>query len=471
MTASSTLHRLFFAGSVLLAVGLAILFFLHAGAYPACCDARQYSEMARFFDANGFAANAPHADVRTFGYPLFLALIARVTGAAGLPLTASIFVVQLVLYFGLVVALHRRMAQSYGSAAGAAVFYGLTFNVLLLPYLSLTLTDGFSVILLLGGAYVLLGMTSIGTARSVVLRAAMLGLIVGFAVVVRPANLWFGSLVFIGALLIFRIQRAAANPPAQRQSNRIVLLFIAVAGVAAFAATIPQSTLNWTRARQASPLPIYDIKTKQLEAGLRNLKYATSMVGTPAGIFYRNPLFAETSTRPGIEWYFRNPLRGAGTVALRMFGGFDFDYFFPYIYETRPGYRPLLFVLSQFIVFFGAGGVLLLAFPALARRVLGHSAALRFQWKAPVTTAQVFVPMFVAWGVIYAPSAIENRFALPMITLLMPVAVAAFWMLGGLFRDRTWMRGILVSAGFLAWLALATPLALLLERVKQLPPP
>jgi hypothetical protein len=220
-----------------------------------------------------------------------------------------------------------------------------------------------------------------------------------------------------------------------------------------------------------SPLPIYDIKTKQVESGLRNIKYATSMVGKPSGIFYRNPMFPDTKVRHGIEWYFHEPMRGVGTVVLRMFGGFDFDYLFPYIYDLRPNYRPALFLLSQFIVFFGLGGIVLLAFPKLARRVLGEASAHRLCWKAPITAGQVFIPVFVAWAAIYALSAIENRFALPMITVLMPVAAAAFWALISVFRSGMVKRGFWVLAGFFAWIALAVPLALILEQAKQLPLP
>ncbi len=456
-------------GSLILAIGLATVFYMHALAFPSCCDARQYAEMARYYETHGLSPYAPHSDVRTFGYPWILSLVSRAAAITGAPLVTMVFVVQVALYFGLVVLLYRRVSQAFGSAAGAAVFYGLAFNVLLLPYLSLTLTDGFSVILLLGAAVVLIGLSTDDRPRATLFRAGLLGLLVGIAVIVRPANLWFGALIVIGALLVFRKYSRSTGGPTTMRAGRGVLLFAAISVSACLVAMMPQSALNWARARQATPLPIYDLKTKQVESGLRNIKYATNMVGGEAGLFYRNPLFPETGERHGIEWYFREPLRGGATVALRMFGGFDFDYLFPYIYDLRPGYRPALFLLSQFIVFFGLGGVVLLASPAVARRVLGAPLVEHFCWKAPITVGQVFLPVFVAWGAIYGVSAIENRFALPMITVLMPVAVAALYAFVRVFRSGMLKRGLWILAGFLAWIALAVPLAFILEQAKQLP--
>ncbi len=457
-------------GSLILAVALSTFFYVHAVTYPPCCDALQYVEMARYYEANGLSPYAPHADVRTFGYPWFLSMVSRAAGAVGMPLRAAVFVAQLAMYFGFALFLRRRLSMLFGPGAGAAVFYGLTFNVLLFPYLALSLTDGFSVILLLGAGCLLIGVSTDDRPRMLAFRSVLLGLLVGFAVVVRPANLWFVSLIVIGALLVLRKRGLAPGRPGVRASLS-ALLFVAIAAIAGLAATLPQSAVNWARARQATPLPIYDLKTKQVEAGLRNIKYATSMVGGAKGLFYRNPLFPESKARHGIEWYVHEPLRGAATLALRMFGGFDFDYLFPYIYDLRPSYRPLLFVISQLIVFFGLGGVVMLAWPALAQRVLGALAADRFCWKAPIGAGQVFIPVFVAWAAIYGVSAIENRFALPMITLLMPVAVAAISTLFRLFRTGEAQRGLWVSAGFLVWLAVAVPLSRILEQAKQLPSP
>ena len=462
-------QRLCMIGSLIGAIGLSIGFFIHALLYPSCCDASQYVDMARYFETHGVVANAPHADVRTFGYPLFLVLVSRAASLVGLPLAAVVFLAQLAMYFGCVVYLSRRMTFSYGPAAGAAVFYGLTFNVLLLPYLSLTLTDGFSIILLLVATCTLLTIPAEDRSSKVAIRAAILGLIVGFAIVVRPANLWFGSLVLIGAIAVFRVDRRVADRRPRARTSLNALLFLMIAVIAGFVATVPQTALNWARARQLTPLPIYDLKEKQIKAGLQNIKYATSMVGRPAGLYYKNPMFSDTTGRHGIKWYAYEPMRGTATLALRMFGGFDFDYLFPYIYDLKPGYRPVLFVISQFIVFFGLGGAVLLAYPTLARRVLGEAGAQHFYWNAPITAGQVFVPVFAAWAVIYGVSAIENRFALPMIAVLMPVAVAAVRALVKADGSGTARRGLWVVTAFIAWLALAMPLALILEQTKQLP--
>jgi len=167
-----------------------------------------------------------------------------------------------------------------------------------------------------------------------------------------------------------------------------------------------------------------------------------------------------------VSWYLHEPVRGIGTLALRMFAGFDFDSLFPYVYEARPSYRPALFAMSQFILFFGLAGLVLLAYPSLARRALGEAAAARFRWEAPVTVGEVYVPAFAAWAVIHGLSGIENRFALPMVTLLMPVASGLVVALLAAFRSGAAVRGIGVMAVFAVWLAAAVPPALLLEQVR-----
>ncbi|MGH2359828.1 MAG: hypothetical protein ACRDGM_04705, partial [bacterium] len=360
---SSTLHRWVIALSVIVPVGLSVAFFVHAALYPSCCDARQYVEMAQYYESHGLLPSpyAPHSDVRTYGYPWFLSLLSRVTRPLGLPMSTAVFLAQLLLYFASAAFLASRISRSFGRAAGTVVFCGLAWNILLLPYLALAMTDGFSVVLLLAAACLLVYLlTTPLRVRTIGLSAALLGAIVGFAVVVRPANLWFFALVVIGAIAVIRAPRPNIAEASRLRQTLAALLFAGVAVIFALAMMGPQSALNWVRAGQVSPLPIYDLKSLQIDLGLKNIKYATRMIEKPAGIYYRNPLYPATAERRGLEWYFQEPLSGMGTVALRMFAGFDFDYLFPYIYDPEPPYRPLLFVISQLIVFFGFGGALLL---------------------------------------------------------------------------------------------------------------
>ena len=469
-TVMPTHQRLCMVGSMALAIGLSILFYMHSLSFPSCCDASQYVEMARHFEAHGFGANAPHSDVRTFGYPFLLWLVSSVAVAIGVPFPAAVFVVQLSMYVACVVLLYFRFLRLFGPAAGLAVYYGLTFNVLLFPYLPLTMTDGMSVILFLCAAGVLVSLAAGNGLRMTILCAAVLGFLVGFAVIVRPANLWLCALVVIGALLVYRKRGRARQQAAGARTTRDVVMFIAIAGITGIVATVPQSALNWMRAHKATPLPIYDLKAKQLDAGVRYIKYGTNMTGErPAGLFYRNPLFVEAEGRQGIDWYFRAPLRGSMTLVLRMFAGFDFDYLFPYIYDLRPGYRPVLFLLSQFIVFFGIGAIILLMYPTLARRILGTSAAEHFYWTGPIPAGQVFITALLGWAAIHAVSAIENRFTLPMVTMLMPLAVAALWVLIRVFQSGNIKRGLWIVAGFGLWMAACLPIIRILERAKQLP--
>lgn len=463
---TSGIHRICMWIAAAVAIALSVGFYFHASAFPGCCDVRQYMEMTRYYESHGLSPYAPHADVRTYGYPLFLSVLARVTGGFDIALATAAFVVQLALYFACVVILYRQVSQRFGAAAASAVYFGLTLNVLLLPYLSLTMTDGFSVILLLAAAIVLLGLRADLRRRALAIRAAMLGALIGFAIVVRPANLWLCSLVLIG-VLILRSRLGAGReiiPPARSWAGPI--LFVAVATVTGVIATAPQSAINWIRAGKVTPLPIYDLRVLQIDLGVRNLKYATSMVNGPQSVYYRNPLFTGDTGRMDTSWYLHEPVRGTGTLVLRMYAGFDFDSLFPYVYDPRPSYRPALFAMSQFVVFFGFAGLVLLAYPSLARRILGEAAAARFRWEAPVTVGQVYIPAIAAWAVIHGLSAIENRFALPMVTLLMPVAVGFVVALFAAFRSGAAVRGIGVMAIFAVWLAAAIPPALLLEQVR-----
>src|SRR3954471_9583125 len=84
--------------AVVFAVVVAHGFFAHEWLYPSCCDAVNYQRIAQEIAERGLFHRFLGADIRTYGYPFLLSLLARATSALGRPFQFVLFEVQLLLY-------------------------------------------------------------------------------------------------------------------------------------------------------------------------------------------------------------------------------------------------------------------------------------------------------------------------------------------------------------------------------------
>lgn len=104
-----------------------------------------------------------------------------------------LYLVQTGLYLLGVCLLSKQIAVHFSTAIANVCCYALLANFFVYPYLAISLTDGFSVILLLFICYVILKIFSdpfpLSLNRKSALLRIALGFLVGFAIMVRPANI------------------------------------------------------------------------------------------------------------------------------------------------------------------------------------------------------------------------------------------------------------------------------------------
>src|SRR5574340_1465989 len=81
-----------------LGVIVAHLFLLHEWRYPSSYDAGLYANMGREIARHGLFQPFVAADLRTYGYPLFLRFAHRAADAAGVPFVVVVFEAQLLLF-------------------------------------------------------------------------------------------------------------------------------------------------------------------------------------------------------------------------------------------------------------------------------------------------------------------------------------------------------------------------------------
>jgi hypothetical protein len=399
--------------SALLFLIVAILCFVYQFQHPSCpeCDDQTYLSVARFFlDGTPITDTLYH--VRTYGYPAMLAVLMAVSHYNTLVLSALVACLQIAAYGLSVWILYVVVRGRYSESVAMLVAFALFANLLLLPYLGIELTDGLSVAMAIGAVSLMLEAYSEAHRASLSKLSTLLffvGLIVGFGVMIRPGNLHWIPACALSVLMICIRRR----PQGAQAAAAVVLSVLLGFGLA----VMPQFLLNTAVFHRHTFLPTYDLSGLQFDLGVKWLKYATHVTTAwhGYGMPYVNPWYLDgMSSTATLHWYVDNPVRGLKTAALHLFGALDFDYLFCYIHGGSPWYRPLLFIYCHTVLFWGVAGYLRLAKQAM---VTGRNSV--------ETYAAILILTYVAsWAAVYAFTAVENRFALPIITLCLPLA---FW--------------------------------------------
>jgi hypothetical protein len=214
-------------------VALGVFLGIAAAGSPQCCDADAYWDEAYWSTTGGWSSGWL-GPVHNYGYPVFIALLRDIRPVARL----GVAIAQLALLYVAAIALALSLARSTRSSFPTAMAW--VSAIALLPaaawsgyYLSEALAAPVLLLMLALGIAACLGPTS-GAFRLGAIAA--LGLVSGFAWMVRPALIWvpavLGSLV-LGACLIV----------GWRGSRRALLLPLAFAG-GLFLAVLPQWTLG-----------------------------------------------------------------------------------------------------------------------------------------------------------------------------------------------------------------------------------
>lgn len=330
-------------------------------------------------------------------------------------------------------------ALHFSTAIANVCCYALLANFFVYPYLAISLTDGFSVILLLFICYVILKIFSdpfpLSLNRKSALLSIALGFLVGFAIMVRPANIsWLLLLLPVAVAWSIQCRDGWRFPGGQILATCIGFAL----------AVTPQIQLNWDAFGRFTFLPTRDLGGDQIQWGITYIKYATSMVNGAAGLVYANP--AAHGTSETIAWYFNNPLAGVNTIFLHVFSAFDFDYLFPYIHNYTPKYRFVLFLFSHFVLFWSVVGYVL-AINSVRYHCEKNSQAKSLQQLLLV----LYACLVLGWLAVHALSAVENRFSLHIVAAMLPLAAWALFVKAKHLKFRNWLYGVFGLYLLLAW--------------------
>jgi len=338
------------------------------------------------------------AELRTYGYPLFLALATGWHPVAADTHRLIVFLVQLILFLLACGWIGRSLARICGSpSAGLVGYLAGALNVFLLSHATEPLSDLLSAVLV--GVAVALSWKLPGSPGRFgsSARAFFAFSAAGFAAVVRPVNA-----VVVGALLVVWLLRGILfrDLPAAALGAMLLGLLLTLA---------PQMALNYAVFKRPHPLIVKSLYSEQSEWGMSALKYATDVrPGKPPGIDYVNPLFH--GERTPLDFFRKRPIAYVATLGLHGFAMMDHDFLFTYITEARPWYRwPA--AIFNYVLLYGAGlgGIL-----AVRRwRRAGKIDEVSFVFLSTAVTA-------AAYWAIHLPVKVENRFALPLDLLAVP---------------------------------------------------
>ncbi|HYT96713.1 MAG TPA: hypothetical protein VEO36_05290 [Casimicrobiaceae bacterium] len=384
------------------AIVIAHLFYWRIVVYPSAFDAQNYFDIAADIDRNGLFSKFYYSDIRTYGYPLLLALLSRAANLSGISVGFLLFETQLTLYLLAAYGVRRELVGLWPALATWA-FIGIVLNVFALSYTPESLTESVSLSLLLVATACWLALLAGPTTWRPVLAGSIA---VGAAVMVRPANLFaLATWTLAVAAVCF-----ARRPTARALSTIIVALLVGV-----LLPMLPQYINNVRHYGKHTALVAAPLGYNQQIWGIPYLKYATALPPVPnPSIFYENP-FASAGPvdeeRP-LAWYAKHPLSGALTLGLHIFNMLDQDLLFTYSRDLDPWYRIPLGILNHLLVATALLGIALLIVRARHDRLCALAAG----------AAILYIVSHIA---LHATTAVEMRFGLPLLLLAGPAALAA----------------------------------------------
>jgi len=391
------------------------------GNQPIRSDAQGYYDLALQVAQNGPLAF--ESQLRTYGYPFFLALLIRIVGPVPETVRTTGFVVQLALFIVAAWIGARRLGMALGMPGRTPWIYAATvLSPFVLIHAIQMLTDVLSAILVYLVAALSVPTEPAGAAadprsRRRVLLLAMLALALGgLAVIVRPANL-----ILLPVLLLAWLYRTARRRDLPWRSWPVLLAMLALPFV-------PQMVLNQRAYGEPRPLLMADLYASNTVVGVQVAKYGTmSIAGIPSRLYYNNPFRPAEGLSIG-QFLLHDPVRFAGTLAIHAFALFDHDFPFLYVNDVDPWYRWPLAIPNYLFLLGGVVGLLLgLRWP------LGADAAERERARFSMALLGATTGALVA---IYLPSAVESRFSLSMYPLLAAPCVLAVGALGTAARRR-----------------------------------
>jgi hypothetical protein len=367
-----------------------------------CCDAIGYIYQGITYASHGIFAKSGFEYIRTYVYPLYLALIAIPSKILHIPRSFSIPFIQTLTYFICTFILYKTLFKKNPTLA-RFVFAGLCLNIFITPYLIISLSDSFYVDLFILWLTSCLMFFDAKEPKRTLFCAVNLSLLSSLILETRPAGIWVPMVTAI-LLALYVIQ-------CLRRKEKFPILLISYSIIAFIIPLIPQIIINITYFNHFTVLPHHDIGAMHLgEFGKHALRLGAfiSENAPPYPFYYQNPYVIGTMQEQSsyISWYFLYPLNGIGTIFLKFIELFDYNYIFPYpSYSIIFALEPYTRILSTMIFCSGLMGFLYYSFDKTtdAALMLGPK---YFPWLC-----------LLFWGGVTLPAVPELRFGLPIMIL------------------------------------------------------
>ena len=407
--------------ATLAAVGLGCAFFV-AGYPTVIYDSWGYYYLAGILRTTGLGGWP--TDTRTFGYPLFQALV---TGWRALPaeeFRLVVFAAQLAAWLGVSAAAARRLAAVFESPRiGAAAYVISALNPVLLIQTTEPLSDLISAALIL--AALSCSWRAPGeTDRAAAWHAFVAFLAAGTAVMIRPGNI----AVVGGLALVWVIRALRWRDVGVRQA------IAALAGIVP--PFLPQIAMNHRLYGTWNPLIQKNLYSLQTTWGMAAIKYATLVAGERSPfLVYGNPLF-RGDLSPG-AFLRHHPLGYAGTLLLHGFALLDRDLPFTYVTDLSPWYRWPVASVNFLLLYLAAAGTAAVLWRGFAKQ--------RLDERTFVALSAVLVGG--AYVALYLPVEVESRFGVAIQALAAPLIVAGAAALSGSTVRQRRARFLVLTVG------------------------
>ena len=398
MAAGGT-HRRLALGATIASVALACYWFVEA--YPTFIyDSWGYHYLSEIIRTQGLLAWP--TDIRTYGYPLFLAAVSGFHAMRQEELRVLVFAVQLVLYLVACAYVSRKLADVFDAPGLGAFAYAVgALNPILLLHVSETLSDLLSAVLILVSVALSWKAPGREPPRAPTRQIFLSFFFAAAGVAVRPANI-----VVVAALVLIWSIRAA-----RWRDVGFAGAGAAIAGLVP--PFLPQVLINHRLFGTLNPLIEKDLYRQQANWGMAALKYATLVQPDQSPfLIYTNPLYRGDAT-PAL-FLRHHPLQYLATLALHGFGMIDPDLPFTYVTDLSPWYRWPLSVFSYLLVYAALAGALVGIVRMFRRRELEAGSFV------VLSTVLVAGACFA----LYLPVEVEGRFGLPLLALATPLVVA-----------------------------------------------
>jgi len=411
------------------------------GDQPVILDAIGYYQYARVIAAGGLGAFA--SDLRTYGYPAFLAVVIVLVGDDLVDLQAAVFVVQLALLLLVSWIAARRIEGALGIVGvGPWICFATAANPFLLVNTVQLLIDLPSALLLYLAVALSLPQRASERARHITLLAAGAFLSLGAAVMLRPASVVVVPIpggIWIVRARLFRDLPWAVLPSA------LVALAVPFG---------PQVWSNYHAYGVPHPLIVGSIYTDMMVVGLHSAKTGSIAIpGVDNALRYDNP-FRPPAGLTGQRAFVEHPGLFVGTMAMHAVALLDQDYAFSYFRDVDPWYRWPFWTLSHLYVCMAPAG-----FIVGMRQVVGHrDTVLRRRF----TLATLAIAALASIAV-YVPSEVQGRYVLPIYPLLAAPCVLVVLAVRGALTTAGPVRTAIGVLAVVIWLAGAAGLSIWLQ--------